>query len=191
MQTHLVSISKVKPNQDNPRIIKDYKFKKLVQSIKDFPQMLELRPIVVNEDNIVLGGNMRLKACQEAGLKEVHIIQAKDLTPEQQREFIIKDNVGFGEWDWDVLANEWDSVQLDDWGMPTWLNLDDTFNIEEENNKSNNSPKITDDEYSSFELVMEHKNKIILINVINKVKDKYYLEKIEDALMHIINEYKI
>jgi hypothetical protein len=120
MQTQLVSISKVKPNQDNPRIIKDYKFKKLVQSIKDFPQMLELRPIVVNEDNIVLGGNMRLKACQEAGLKEVHIIQAKDLTESQQREFIIKDNVGFGEWDWDLLANEWDNTQLGEWGLDVW-----------------------------------------------------------------------
>jgi len=125
MQTQLVSISKVKPNQDNPRIIKDYKFKKLVQSIKDFPQMLELRPIVVNEDNIVLGGNMRLKACQEAGLKEVHIIQAKDLTEQQQREFIIKDNVGFGEWDWDILANEWDTEKLEEWGM-------DGFPFEEE-----------------------------------------------------------
>ena len=125
MQTQLVSISKVKPNQDNPRIIKDYKFEKLVQSIKDFPQMLELRPIVVNEDNIVLGGNMRLKACQEAGLKEVHIIQAKDLTEEQQREFIIKDNVGFGEWDWDILANEWDTEKLEEWGM-------DGFPFEEE-----------------------------------------------------------
>lgn len=120
MQTQLVSISQVKPNQDNPRIIKDYKFKKLVQSIKDFPQMLELRPIVVNEDNIVLGGNMRLKACQEAGLKEVHIIQAKDLSEAQQREFIIKDNVGFGEWDWDVLANEWDNTQLGEWGLDVW-----------------------------------------------------------------------
>ena len=120
MQTQLVSISKVKPNQDNPRIIKDYKFKKLVQSIKDFPQMLELRPIVVNEDNIVLGGNMRLKACQEAGLKEVHIIQAKDLTPEQQREFIVKDNIGFGEWDWDILANQWDNSELGEWGLDVW-----------------------------------------------------------------------
>ena len=120
MQTQLVSISKVQPNQNNPRIIKDYKFKKLVQSIKDFPQMLELRPIVVNEDNIVLGGNMRLKACQEAGLKEVHIIQAKDLSEAQQREFIIKDNVGFGEWDWDLLANEWNNTQLGEWGLDVW-----------------------------------------------------------------------
>ena len=139
MQTQLVSISKVKPNQDNPRIIKDYKFKKLVQSIKDFPQMLELRPIVVNEDNIVLGGNMRLKACQEAGLKEVHIIQAKDLTEQQQREFIIKDNVGFGEWDWDVLANEWDTNALEEWGL-------DGFPFEEEE-----VLEATDDDYEEPE----------------------------------------
>ena len=125
METHLVSIGQVKPNENNPRIIKDYKFKKLVKSIQDFPQMLQLRPIVVNEDNVVLGGNMRLKACKEAGLKEVYIIQAKDLTEEQQKEFIVKDNVGFGEWDWDILANEWDVAQLEDWGL-------DGFPFEEE-----------------------------------------------------------
>ena len=113
----LVKISQVRPNKENPRIIKDYKFKKLVQSIKDFPEMLKLRPIVVNSEMVVLGGNMRLKACTEAGLKEVWILKADQLTEAQQREFIVKDNVGFGEWDWDILANEWDSVQLEDWGM--------------------------------------------------------------------------
>ncbi len=97
--------------------IKDEKFKKLVKSIQEFPQMLEIRPIVVNEEMIVLGGNMRLKACQEAGLKEVHIIKASDLTEEQQKEFIIKDNVGFGEWDWNDLANNWDSDKLEEWGL--------------------------------------------------------------------------
>ena len=112
-----VKITEVKTNPNNPRLIKDDKFKKLVKSIKEFPQMLELRPIVVNDDMIVLGGNMRLKACKEAGLKEVPIIKASDLTEEQQKEFIVKDNVGFGEWDWDILANEWDAVQLEDWGL--------------------------------------------------------------------------
>lgn len=112
-----VKISEVKANPNNPRLIKDDKFKKLVKSIQEFPQMLELRPIVVNDDMIVLGGNMRLKACKEAGLKEVPIIKASDLTDEQQREFIIKDNVGFGEWDWEQLANEWDANDLDDWGI--------------------------------------------------------------------------
>jgi DNA modification methylase len=112
-----MKLSDIKPNPSNPRIIKDDKFAKLVQSIKDFPQMLELRPIVINSDNIVLGGNMRLRACKEAGLKEVPVMRADDLTPEQQAEFIIKDNVGFGEWDWDMLANEWDAEKLNDWGL--------------------------------------------------------------------------
>ena len=117
MKTEKVSIKLVKSNTDNPRIIKDDKFKKLVKSIQDFPQMLEIRPIVVDEQMIVLGGNMRLKACQEAGLKEVFIIKANELTEEQKKEFIIKDNVGFGEWDWDILANEWDVDALAEWGL--------------------------------------------------------------------------
>jgi len=113
----LINIQEVRPNENNPRFIKDYKFKKLVKSIKEFPQMLKLRPIVVNSDMVVLGGNMRLKACKEAGLKEVWVLKADDLTEQQQREFIVKDNVGFGEWDWDVLGNEWNTQQLEDWGM--------------------------------------------------------------------------
>jgi DNA modification methylase len=113
----LVKISKVKPNKDNPRIIKDYKFDKLVNSIKEFPDMLEKRPIVVDEDMVVLGGNMRLKACVAAGLNEVWIDTAEGWSEEQKKEFIIKDNLGFGEWDWDILANEWDIQKLDDWGM--------------------------------------------------------------------------
>jgi len=112
-----VSIKDIKPNPNNPRLVKDDKFAKLVQSIKDFPQMLDIRPIVVNKDMIVLGGNMRLKACKEAGLKEIPIIKAEDLTEEQQREFIIKDNVGYGEWDWELIANEWDTQKLNEWGL--------------------------------------------------------------------------
>ena len=128
MKTEKIKISKIKRNPNNPRLIKDDKFHKLVKSIKEFPQMLDIRPIVVNKDMIVLGGNMRLKACQEAGLKEVPVIQADTLTAEQQREFIVKDNVGFGEWDWDMIANEWDAEQLDDWG----LDLPVDFNVVEE-----------------------------------------------------------
>lgn len=117
MKIERVKISEVKPNPNNPRIIKDDKFRKLVKSIQEFPEMLEIRPIVVNQDMIVLGGNMRLKACKEAGLKEVPIIYVDNLTEDQQREFIIKDNVSGGEWDWEVLANEWDTELLDDWGL--------------------------------------------------------------------------
>lgn len=113
---NIVKITEVKLNPNNPRLIKDDKFKKLVQSIKDFPEMLNIRPIVVNQDMVILGGNMRYKACKEAGLKEIPII-ITDLTEDKQREFLIKDNTSGGEWDWGVLANEWDAEQLDAWGL--------------------------------------------------------------------------
>jgi ParB-like chromosome segregation protein Spo0J len=138
MNIQKVKISAIKSNPNNPRLIKDDKFHKLVKSIKEFPQMLELRPIIVNDEMVILGGNMRHKACIEAGLKEVTIVKAKDLTEEQQKEFIIKDNVGFGEWDWDILANEWDTESLEEWGLdlPILMNepsLDEL--IGEEKNK--------------------------------------------------------
>ena len=115
-----VKLSTIKPNPNNPRIIKDEKFEKLVKSIKDFPKMMELRPMIINKDNIVLGGNMRLKALKELGYKEVPdewVKRAEDLTEDEQRRFIIKDNVGFGEHDWEMLATEWDSDELSDWGL--------------------------------------------------------------------------
>ena len=132
----LINIQEVRPNENNPRFIKDYKFKKLVKSIKEFPEMLKLRPIVVNSDMVVLGGNMRLKACKEAGLKEVYILVADELTQEQEREFIVKDNVGFGEWDWDILANDWNGQQVSDWGL-TVVPFEDSVEelIEQEINK--------------------------------------------------------
>ena len=110
-------INEIKPNPNNPRIIKDNKFKQLVKSIQDFPQMLELRPIVIDENNMVLGGNMRLKACIEAGLTDVPVIHANNLSEAQKKEFIVKDNVGYGEWEWDALANEWNIEDLDNWGL--------------------------------------------------------------------------
>ena len=134
MKTETVKITEVKNNPNNPRVIKDDKFTKLVNSIKEFPKMLEIRPIVVNDDMIVLGGNMRLKACKEAGLKEVPIIKASELTEDEQRQFIIKDNVSGGEWDWEMLANEWDSEQLEEWGLDLpktkEVNEEDLFDIE-------------------------------------------------------------
>ena len=112
----LEKIQNIKLNPNNPRLIKDDKFKKLVQSIKDFPEMLNIRPIVVNTDMVILGGNMRYKACKEAGLKEVPVI-ITDLSEEKQREFLIKDNTSGGEWNWEVLANEWDNEELEEWGL--------------------------------------------------------------------------
>ena len=126
-----VSIKKVKPNPSNPRVIKDAKFEKLKHSIEQFPDMLEKRPLVAFTDTdgkyVVLGGNMRLRAAEAVGLPEVPLILADDWTEEQKREFIIKDNVAFGEWDWEVIANEWDAEELEDWGfdMPAWGEAED------------------------------------------------------------------
>ena len=111
-----VKIAEVISNPNNPRLIKDDKFKKLVKSIQDFPDMLNVRPIVVNKDMVVLGGNMRLKAIKEAGIKEINV-DIVDWNEKQQKEFIVKDNVGYGEWDWDDLANNWDSTELSNWGL--------------------------------------------------------------------------
>ena len=131
----LVKISEVKPNPKNPRIIKDGKFQKLVKSIQEFPDMLNKRPLIVftDVDNkyVVLGGNMRLKACKEIGLKEIPIIIADEWTEEQKNEFLIKDNVGFGEWDWDSLANEWDVEKLDDWGLDVPIFKDDETELKD------------------------------------------------------------
>jgi site-specific DNA-methyltransferase (adenine-specific) len=134
----IVKISEVKPNPKNPRIIKDGKFQKLVKSIQEFPDMLNKRPLVTFTDTdgkyVVLGGNMRLKACKEIGLKEIPIIVADEWTEEQKNEFLIKDNVGFGEWDWDSLANEWDVEKLDDWGLdlPVDLSVQEELEAEED-----------------------------------------------------------
>lgn len=112
-----MEISKIKPNPKNPRVIRDDKFERLCKSIREFPEMLALRPVIVDADLVVLGGNMRLRACQEIGLTDVPVIIANNLTDEQKKEFIIKDNVGFGEWDWEQLANEWDEALLEEWGL--------------------------------------------------------------------------
>jgi ParB-like chromosome segregation protein Spo0J len=134
-----VKIGEVKRNPNNPRIIRDDKFKKLVQSLRDFPEMMSLRPIVVNADMIALGGNMRLAAAKEAGWKEVPVLIAEGLTEEQEREFIIKDNVGFGEWDWELLANEWDAEALGEWGLDVPV-FGDEPSEEELNDEFKNKP---------------------------------------------------
>jgi hypothetical protein len=136
-QTQLLKTSLINPNPNNPRIVKDYKYKALVKSIKEFPDMLNLRPIVVNKDMVVLGGNMRLRACKEAGLKEVPVIIADQLTEKEQREFTIKDNQGSGEWDWDMIANDWDIAELEDWDLkiPNMNVEDEIITSESMNNK--------------------------------------------------------
>jgi len=151
MQSIKVKISEVKLNPNNPRLIKDDNFKKLVQSIKDFPEMLDIRPIVVNADMVILGGNMRFKACKEAGLKEVPIIIADNLTEEQQREFLIKDNVSGGEWDFEILANEWDLEQLEEWGLEV-----PTFATDVDYSEKNKELDLNDFEDQKYTIKLEY-----------------------------------
>ena len=151
-----VKISEVKNNSNNPRLIKDDKFKKLVASINSFPEMLEKRPIIVDEDMIVLGGNMRLRASQEAGLKEVWIDVAEGWSEEQKAEFIIKDNVGFGDWDWDILANEWDNEKLNEWGLDVWQpETDVDYSILDEEDLSDELQDMTDGVKKAIQIEFE------------------------------------
>lgn len=150
-----VDIQKVRSNPKNPRIIRNEKFKKLVKSIQEFPEMLDLRPIVVDKDMVVLGGNMRLKACIEAGLKEVPILIADNLSAEQEAEFIIKDNSSFGEWDWEILANEWDVDSLNEWGLDVPYTEDDIEEMGNPLNEQSEKPFATELDTQSNYLILK------------------------------------
>jgi hypothetical protein len=144
-----VKLSQVKENEMNPRFIRDDNFKKLVKSIQEFPEMLSVRKLVVNKDMVVLGGNMRLKALKEAGIKEVEV-EVVDWNEEKQREFVVKDNLGYGEWDFEMLANEWDHESLEDWGLKipgfeSVDNLEDLFDV-----------PLQEEEKDNFKIVLEY-----------------------------------
>ena len=205
----LVKINKVKNNPRNPRVIKNDKFEQLKKSITTLPSYMKLRPVIVDEDMMVLGGNMRLKASLALGKKEIWtdmFTQAdcdynNKLAEEENRktktyaeycdEIMIKDNTNAGQWEWDILGNEWDSTLLKDYGLDVWQNVDDLYDVEKNTeDQENRKPKMTDDEYSSFELIMEHDNKVKLLSVLASIKKEYGTEKMEEALMILINKYK-
>jgi len=151
-------LTSLRNNPKNPRVIKDDKFEKLVASIREFPEMLDVRPIVCTPDGMVLGGNMRLRACIEAGLQEVaiHVVSWEEAKQEQ---FIIKDNIGYGEWDWDILANEWDPAELESWGLDVWkpgedINLDEFFDENQKEDPKDNASTLvleyTAEEYAEI-----------------------------------------
>ena len=164
MNFEIIDISKVKLNENNPRLIKDDKFKKLVTSIKEFPEMLKIRPIVVDENLVALGGNQRLMACKEIGLKEVPIIRANELSEEQKLEFIIKDNVGYGQWDYDKLANEWDEQLLLHWGMDVWQTEID-------------EPEWSEEKQDTFKLLLDFENEEKREQAYNYLVEKGYNPK--------------
>ena len=189
-----MKLKDIKPNPNNPRVLRDDKFQKLKQSITEFPKMLSLRPMVIDENNVVLGGNMRLRALQELGFTDVEeawVKRSSDLTEDEKKRFIIADNVAFGEWDWDTLANDWEVVDLEAWGLEIpQFNNSNYFDVDEKNeNQLNDSPKSSDNDYSIFELVMLHENKLKLLDTLNKVKNEFLFEKQEEALMEIIRNY--
>tara|TARA_R110000796_G_scaffold21344_1_gene62870 strand:+ start:6613 stop:7194 length:582 start_codon:yes stop_codon:yes gene_type:complete len=186
-----VDIKKVKPNPKNPRVIKDHKFNELVTSIIKFPKMMEKRTIVVDENMVVLGGNMRLRAAFDAGLKKVWIDDTEGWTEEEKQEFIIKDNVSFGQWDFEALANDWEGTDLSSWGVDIWQdNQSEFFSFESEDDEGSKNELSSDNDYSKFELVMLHSNKIEFLNILNKVKSEFAFEKHEEALMQIIKQYE-
>jgi hypothetical protein len=189
----LINIQEVRPNENNPRFIKDYKFKKLVKSIKEFPQMLKLRPIVVNSDMVVLGGNMRLKACKEAGLKEVWVLKADDLTEQQQREFIVKDNVGFGEWDWDILANTFDNVELKEWGLDVWQPEEEVSNNTDYTNNSLDEKlnRFLDAKIKNITIPFENEEFDDVVDRLEKLLTKYNCEDYRTLIYKILENEKV
>jgi ParB-like chromosome segregation protein Spo0J len=154
-----MKLKDIKPNPNNPRVLRDEKFQKLKQSITEFPKMLSLRPMVIDENNVVLGGNMRLRALQELGFNDIDeawVKRSSDLTEDEKKRFIIADNVAFGEWDWDTLANDWEVVDLEAWGLdiPQFnqdVNLDDFFeeNNEQKEEKFKITLEYTEDDYNN------------------------------------------
>ena len=183
-----IDIDKIKMNNENPRVIKDNKFKKLVKSIKDFPEMLEKRPLIIDENNVVLGGNMRLKALEHLKYKKVPVIQVTDWSEEKKKEFIIKDNVGFGEWDWDILANQWNINNLNDWGLEVPMMLEENNNY----TKKIEAPKYepSDKKPTLKELCDDKKSKELIKKIENSNLNKNEKEFLKKAsYRHIIFDY--
>jgi len=180
-----VAIGRVKKNPNNPRTIDQAKLKALVGSVQDFPEMMKLRPIIVNKDMMVLGGNMRLEAARQLGMDKVWI-QVADLTPEQEKEFIVKDNISYGVWDYDQLIGEWETDLLLTWGLE--IGDSDYFQVDDSNEFK--APRPSDDDYAAFELVMLKHNKYKLIDSLNNAKEESGAGSQEDALMHIIEVYE-
>ena len=193
MKAKSVKLSEIKVNPNNPRLIKDDKFAKLVQSIKDLPQMLAIRPIVVNSDMVVLGGNMRLKACKEAGLKEVPIIIADNLTEEQQREFLIKDNVSGGEWDWSALTSEWYTDQLEEWGLDIPEFNDNMTNNEDYEGLDQLSKldKFLNAELKRMFLVYDNDTFENVVNWFNDQQEKHELENHSQVTLKLMENENI
>ena len=164
-----MKLKDIKPNPNNPRVLRDDKFQKLKLSITEFPKMLSLRPMVIDENNVVLGGNMRLRALQELGFTDVEeawVKRSSDLTEEEKKRFIIADNVAFGEWDWDTLANDWEVVDLEEWG----LNIPQ-FDRPEDFNEDFSLPEGDKEPFQQMTFTLADEQATILQNAISRLHD--------------------
>jgi len=172
-------------NDTNPRNIDDVKFAKLVNSVRNFPQMLEIRPIVIDENNVILGGNMRFKACVEAGLKKVPILKVEDFTEEQKQEFIMKDNIAFGKWDWELVSEQFDAYKLDEWA----LDLDPKMFLVESDDETMDEAKDTT-KFNDYTIYFADEQQMdiwyaFVKNLKNNFKD---YENISDRILRYIAE---
>lgn len=188
-----IKLYKIKGNPLNPRIIKDTKFKKLVASIKEFPEMLKLRPIIVDEDMMILGGNMRWKASKEAGLKEVWIEVAEGFSQEQKDMFVVKDNVNFGDWDWDILANEWDNVALKDWGLDVWQPEEDVSNTKDYsmNTADEKLNRFLDAKIKNITIPFETEEFANVVTKLEVIMHKYNCQDYRELIYKVIENEKV
>jgi hypothetical protein len=193
-KTEIVSVKEIKSNDSNPRIIKDDKFMKLVRSLQEFPAMLEYRPVIVNQDMVILAGNMRYKAAKYLGYDKIPTIIAKELTEKEQRELIIKDNVGYGEWDWDMLANQWDNEELDSWGLDI-PNFESLSEIESKGRMNATLDEKLDTYLNAtikqIVLYYEYEEYEEVILNLNKIAEKNNLDDNSSVLKFLIENYKL
>ena len=181
MKTKKVNISKIKPNPSNPRTISKEKLDKLKKSIKEFQKMMELRPIVIDENDTILGGNMRWKACKELGIEEVHVVKESGLTEKEKKKFILLDNKAFGEWDWETLRTDWTEDQLTEGGMDDW-EIITTFGMTDR--ETNRSKHLLGEE---FEMKEVDPNEAVKENIIflNELMIEFEDEEVKKAITNL------
>lgn len=191
MNIEKIKVSEIKPNPSNPRTIKKEQLDKLKKSIMDFPSMLDLRPIVVDENNMVIGGNMRLRALKELGIEEVSYIKVNNLTKEQKEQFVIKDNLNYGEWNWDVLQADWNLFEIDNWGLdlPSWLNDDEKEPEFDEDINHNYLQTYINSKVKQIVMFLSAEQYEEVINSFDKIMENEGLESNTEVILFLMEKY--
>lgn len=187
----LLPLNEIKANAENPRTIKREQLERLKDSIKAFPQMLYLRPLIINKDKVILGGNMRLKALKELNYSEVPVIIVEDLTPEQEKEFVLKDNLNYGEWNWDILSTDWDLTSISNWGLdiPKWVNDDEAEPEFDEDINHNYLDTYINSKIKQIVLFLSAEQYEETINNLQRIMENEGLESNTEVILHLIEKY--